>query len=391
MAHNLTGMENEVKSAVDAPLDQLFAAHQRFLLRDLEVVRGVLYPGVDLAHPAVRAALRPWDGTRVSRPTPYGTELTLVRRVAPRLRERWWLHVLLLLGTLFSTTLAGAFLAGWMPRDFTLVSLGAVSIPIPAGMFLPELGPGLWFSLPMMAVLLAHELGHYALARRHGMDVSPPYFIPAPYFVSLIGTFGAFIRLRSPLVNRAALLDVGAAGPLAGFALALPAAALGLWMSGPLAADAVVEGPGRFFLAYGSDPLLPVGGSLGWHALAWLLAPAGPLVLHPVAVVGWVGFFFTALNLLPVSQLDGGHILYALFGKRQQAVGVAFLVALLGLGFWWSGWWVWAVLILILGRGRIGHPQVAFPEAGVGAARRRVGWACIALFVVTFIPLPFSL
>lgn len=394
VAHNLTGVENEVKSAVDPLLDRLFAVHHRVLLHDLEVVRGVLHPGLHAAHPGVRAALAPWPGPRYTRTTPYGEELTLVRRTRPRLRERWWLHALLLLGTLFTTTLAGAFLAGWMPQSLFVLSLGPVSIPLPAGMFLADLGPGLAFSLPMMAVLLAHELGHYSLARRHGMDVSPPFFFPAPYFLSLIGTFGAFIRLRSPLVNRAALLDVGAAGPLAGFALALPAAVVGLWLSAAPSPDGpypVVDPSGRFLLAYGTDPLLEVGGSLGFHALAALVAPAGPVVLHPLAVVGWVGFFFTALNLLPVAQLDGGHILYALFGRRQQAVGVAFLALLLVLGWWWNGWWFWAVLILALGRGRVRHPQVAFAEGEVGPARRRVGWACILLFLLAFIPFPVSL
>jgi membrane-associated protease RseP (regulator of RpoE activity) len=375
---------------VTPDLDLLFAVRHEVFLHDLEVVHGVLRPGLSPADPAIRTLLHRWTGTRFVRALPDGgAEVTLVRRAHPRPRERWWLHALLLLGALFTTTLSGAFLAGWEPRAFRMIGQSPVDIPVPVGMFLPELLPGLWFSLPLMTILLAHESGHYAAARRHGMDVSPPYLLPAPYFLSLIGSFGAFIRLRSPLVNRAVLLDVGAAGPLAGFAVALPVAALGLWLSHPLPAGTVVEGGHRFVLLYGAAPAFSVAGSLGFHALAALAAPSGPLVLHPLAVAGWAGFFFTALNLLPVSQLDGGHVLFALLGARQRWVGVAFLGALVLLGFLWSGWWVWAVLVLAVGRGRVRHPSVWDPRLEIGGWRRAAAWACIVVFALTFVPLPF--
>lgn len=373
-----------------APIDLLFAVRHTVLLHDLEVVRGLLHPGLDPAGPEVRHALARWPGRSFVRVLPDGiAEVTLSRRALPRPRERWWLHALLLAATLAATALAGAFLAGWEPRNVRVFTLGPVDIPVPVGMFLPDLLPGLLFSVPLMTILLAHESGHYALARRHGMDVSPPYFLPAPYFLSLIGTFGAFIRLRSPVLNRAVLLDVGAAGPLAGFVPALLATAAGLALSDPLPPGVVLEEGFRFVLRYGAEPALPVGGSLLFHALAALFAPAGPVVLHPLAVAGWVGFFFTALNLLPIAQLDGGHVLYALFGKRQRWAGGAFLVVLLALGFWWYGWWFWAALVLLLGRGRVRHPQVWDPRLELDAPRRAAAWACIVVFVLTFVPLPF--
>ena len=389
MAHNLTRVQGEVKSAVTPPFDTIFALRGQLLLGDLEVVRGLLHPGLEPRDPEVRAFLDAWPGRHFLRAGPGGVEATLVRRARPRPRERWWLHALLLAGTVLATTLSGAFLAGWEPREVHVFALGGIDIPVPVGMFLPELLPGLLFSVPLMTILLAHESGHYALARHHGMDVSPPYFLPAPYFLSLIGTFGAFIRLRSPTLNRAVLLDVGAAGPLAGFVPAVAAAAVGLWLSDPLPARYVLEGGQRFVLLYGPQPALPLGASLGFHALAALFAPAGPVVLHPVAAAGWIGFFFTSLNLLPVSQLDGGHVLYALFGRAQRWVGIAFLAALLLLGFRWSGWWFWAALVLLLGRGRVRHPRVWDPSLELDGWRRAAAWACIAIFVLAFVPLPF--
>ncbi|CAA9338681.1 MAG: hypothetical protein AVDCRST_MAG68-2913 [uncultured Gemmatimonadetes bacterium] len=357
---------------------------------DREILFALLLPGLGPDDPAVRGALAGWPGTCWAARVGDGWELVLERRIRPARRERWWLHALLLLGTLFSTSLAGASLAGRDPLGLADHRVLGLPLPLPTGLDAADLASGLLFALPLLGVLLAHELGHYAAARRHGLDVSPPFFIPAPHLVSLIGTFGAFIRLRSPMLHRRMLMDVGAAGPLAGFVLALPLAAVGLAMSrvtGPLP-----HFPGEPSLVVLEGFGLRMGDSLLWMALRALFAPGpGTLLLDPLAVAGWVGLFFTAMNLLPVAQLDGGHILYALLGPRwQRALALLFFVFLLAAGRLWPGWWLWAVLVLLVGRGRVTHPAVLDPRLPLTRAQRLAGWACVAIFVLAFVPVPLS-
>lgn len=385
LAHNLIPAGGEVKSAVP-PFDTLFAAWRVDFPRDLEVVRGTLRPGLHPRDAAVREALAAWPGTADAAPGPFGWHLLLVRRAAPRPRERWWLHAALLLATLASTTFAGALLAGYAP-DPWILPLGPLEVPLPAELSVAGMARGLSFSLPLLAILLAHEMGHYVLARRRMLDASPPWFVPVPWLLSLIGTLGAFIRLRSPLPGRAALLDVGAAGPLAGALVALPVTAAGLALSTP-APRLLYDGAPAVFLAVDGAPQLVLGQSLLFKMLAAAFAPDGvtSLLLHPTALAGWVGLLFTTLNLLPVSQLDGGHVVYALVGGRQRWIGAAMLAALLALGFAWPGWWLWAGLILVVGRGRLAHPPVLDDAFPLDPARRAVAWACIALFLLTFVP-----
>ncbi|HEX2190806.1 MAG TPA: site-2 protease family protein [Longimicrobiaceae bacterium] len=367
----------------------VFATYRVVVLRREEIVQGVLHPELGADAPPVRSLLEGWPGARFVREGPAGTEVTLLRRTVPPTPERWWLHALLFLLTLFTTTVSGALFAG---RDVLLwagVPLGAWTVPVPIPVVSAQLVPGLWFSVPLLGLLLAHELGHYLAARRWRLDVSPPYFIPAPVPLNLIGTFGAFIRLRSPMLNRTLLLDVGAAGPLASFALSLPLAAVGLSLS---RVDSLVyDTPTRFVVPVGSGEALFVGGSPVFHALAALLAPGGVVVLHPFALAAWLGLFVTMLNLFPLSQLDGGHVLYALAGRGQRWAALAFMAALLLLGTVWSGWWVWAVLILVLGRGSLAHPRVFDPDHPLSPGRRAVGWACVAVLALTFAPVPFAL
>ncbi len=369
----------------------VFAAYRVVMLRHEEIVHGVLHPGLEADAPEVRSLLEGWPGARYVRTTPLGTEVTLLRRTVPPVRERWWLHLLLFLATLLTTTLSGALFAG---RDVLLwsdVPLGSWTVQVPVAILTAQLVPGLWFSLPLLGVLFAHEMGHYLVARRRGLDVSPPYFIPAPVPLNLIGTFGAFIRLRSPMVNRAVLLDVGAAGPLASFFLSLPLAAAGLRLS-RVVDSTLYDTSTRFLVPVGTDASIPVGGSLAFEALAAVFAPGGgTVVLHPFALAAWLGLFVTALNLFPLSQLDGGHVVYALAGRRQGYVARVFLAALLGLGFLWPGWWLWAGLVLAVGRGSVAHPPVFDPDYPLSRARRAVGWGCVAILVLTFVGVPFPL
>jgi membrane-associated protease RseP (regulator of RpoE activity) len=367
----------------------LFITYRAVQVRDDEIVQGLLLPGLDTEHPSVRYLLDRWDGTHFARPTPFGEELTLVRRSAARPTERWWLHGLLFLLTVLTTTAAGARFLGHEPFPFAMLALGPIGFPFPAAFEAAALLPGLVFSVPLVAILFVHEMGHYLVARRHRMDVSPPYFIPSPR-INVIGTFGAFIRLRSPIINRAMLLDVGAAGPIASFVLSIPILAAGLLLS-TSAAYPVGPPPTGFAVMLGEYPIF-IGGSLLVHALAWLFAGAGDVVvLHPLAFAGWLGLFVTALNLFPLSQLDGGHILYALVRDRQPHLGLAFLGLLLVLGNFWWGWWFWAALILLLGRGSIRHPAVFDPEFPIRGVRRHIGWACIVIFLLTFVPVPFRI
>lgn len=367
-----------------------FAAWRVVELHDQQVFQARLAPGLTLADPRVRASLGRWPGRTYAQPGPDGVEVTLARRIRPRPRERWWLHLLLLALTLLTATVAGALLVDGDPLRLRIVSPGGIAIPVPTRLTAAALAPGLWFSVPLLVILGTHELGHYALARRHGMDVSPPYFVPAPWFISLIGTFGAFIRLRSPLLNRAVLLDVGAAGPLAGFALSVPAMALGLAWSEPIQrVPPWMRGVRMGVVANGE--LLPMGES-ALVALLRALSPVGDatfVALHPLAVAAWLGFFFTALNLFPVSQLDGGHVVFALSRRLHQPVGVATVVLLLALSWAWTGWLVWVALVMAIGRGRLRHPPVFDPEFRLSPARRAVAWACIAIFFLTLVPIPF--
>ncbi|MCL6481372.1 MAG: site-2 protease family protein [Firmicutes bacterium] len=234
---------------------------------------------------------------------------------------------------------------------------------------------GMPFAFTLLGILLAHELGHFFACRYYGIAASYPYFLPAP---TLIGTFGAFIRIRSPMVNRTALFDVGLAGPVVGFLFAAPALALAI------AHSKVVPGAAETAPVVFGAPLLEV-------LLATLLRPGvdvGDLLLHPVGRAAWVGLFATALNLLPVGQLDGGHIVYALCRHHHRRISLACLLALLllGIGFW-PGWLAWAVLLLLLG---YRHP--ALLDGGAPLDRRRHLWAVIALviFLLCFVPVPFA-
>lgn len=368
-----------------------FATWRLVELHDQQVFQARLNPGLTLRDPAVRQALSRWPGRVYAQSGPDGVEVTVARRGRPRPRERWWLHLVLLVATLVTATLAGAGLVDGDPLRFQSVSMGGLAIPLPTRLTPESLAPGLWFSLPLLVILGGHELGHYGLARRHGMDVSPPYFIPAPPFISLIGTFGAFIRLRSPLLNRAVLLDMGAAGPLVGFVLSLPAVLLGLRMS-----ERVPDMPPEATASIGfvvDQYYLEMGESLGFMLLRALTPMAGPgfVDLHPLAVAGWMGLFFTALNLIPVGQLDGGHVTYSLWPRGHRVLGMLTLAFLLVMGLRWMGWIAWAVLVLAVGRGRVVHPPVFDSRFRLNGPRAAIAWACIVIFVLTFIPVPFEL
>jgi membrane-associated protease RseP (regulator of RpoE activity) len=256
----------------------------------------------------------------------------------------------------------------------------------------------------LLAVVVAHELGHLAAARLHRVQTSPPYFIPFP--LGLPGMLGAFIRLPSLLPSRAAVLDIGAAGPLAGFAVALPLLLLGY--SSSAAALAVTGGrPGAIFQSPASlvlallhhQPLIDPSSSaplLGHSLLTWLAArltrgalPSQLMVQPgPVALGAWVGLYVTMLNLLPVGQFDGGHVCHAIFGRRAQDLGRLFSWLVLALGLFAS--WSWLVLFALIRALGLSHPE-PLDTRPVETWRRGVALACLAVFALSFVPVAFWL
>jgi membrane-associated protease RseP (regulator of RpoE activity) len=232
---------------------------------------------------------------------------------------------------------------------------------------------GLPFSLTLISILLVHELGHFFACRYYGIDSSYPYFLPAP---TLIGTFGAFIRIRSPILNRKALFDVGISGPAAGFVLALPILAAGVYFS------KIVPGAQKdAFVIFGNPPLMRF-----FIALFHPGVRASDVLLSPVALAAWVGLFATALNLLPIGQLDGGHILYSVATEAHRRISlIAGVVLFLMAIFSWTGWIVFAILVFFLG---YRHPPLL--DSWTPLDRKRRAWALIALviFLLCFTPTP---
>jgi len=246
---------------------------------------------------------------------------------------------------------------------------------------------GLPYGLGVMLILGVHEMGHYFAARYHGVPVSLPYFIPIPF---ALGTFGAFIRLPPLLKTRRQLFDIGVAGPLAGLAVAVPALALGLQWSAVLPVDATTAADTHMAqgVSVNASILLALVSKV---AIGETLSTGHYLVLHPLAFAGWLGLMITALNLLPVGQLDGGHISHALFGRgRAQGIGSATLFVLVALGlFVWSGLLFWALVVFFIA-GRPGMPPMEDVTV-LDGRRRAVAWGSFALLALILLPLPHAL
>ncbi|HET6488167.1 MAG TPA: site-2 protease family protein [Syntrophales bacterium] len=236
---------------------------------------------------------------------------------------------------------------------------------------------GIPFSFTLLLILGCHELGHWVASRRHGVNVSYPYFIPGP---TLVGTFGAFIAMKSPISDRNALIDIGAAGPLAGLAVTIPVLFIGLSLSQVVPA-VQTEGVG-----------IHLGECALFSTVNWIvngtIAPDQDVILHPVAFAGWIGLLVTSLNLIPVGQLDGGHIIYAIFGPRQREVAWMVVGLLLVLGFLgWEGWLIWGGILLILG---VRHPPVIYDWGELDNRRLAIGYLAMFCFALTFMPIPFT-
>jgi membrane-associated protease RseP (regulator of RpoE activity) len=240
---------------------------------------------------------------------------------------------------------------------------------------------GLWYSLTVLGILGCHEMGHYVACGRYGVDASRPYFLPAP--LPLTGTLGAFIRIRSRIPSRVALFDIGIAGPIAGFVVAVPALFIGLWLSEIVALPA------------DQSNLVELGEPLLFQWAAWLVfgdvADGYSINMHPMAFASWFGLLATALNLFPVAQLDGGHISYAVLGRRSIYVTLGMLLAAIGLtvvSSSWIAWTVMMVLMLLLVGPR--HPPTLDDEAPLEAKRYWLALFALIMLIVCFTPAPIE-
>lgn len=292
-------------------------------------------------------------------------------RPKPKFRDRRWLHLGLLLFTLLTTTLVGADHYAAFLLDFQRGPL-----PLATSQLIVR---GLWYSGTILVILGTHELGHYLACRYYQVDASLPFFIPAPL---LTGTLGAFIRIREPIPTKQILFDIGAAGPFAGFVFAVPALFIGLSLS------RVVRIPENFPALWLGEPLL-------FKAAAWLIWGSIPdgysLNMHPMAFAAWFGLLATALNLFPVGQLDGGHIAYAVLGRRSTQLTLVAIAIAIVLTFVSTSWLVWTVLMILMTLS-FGprHPRTLDEHVPLDRARIWLAVAALVIFALCFTPNPIE-
>jgi membrane-associated protease RseP (regulator of RpoE activity) len=327
-------------------------------------------------------------------------EIALVRSLPPPRPSNPWINLILFVLTVISVLFSGAI--------FTYEAASSETLAESVSQIFRNLASGIPFAVGLMSILLAHEFGHYIAGRRHGAQVSLPYFLPFP--LSILGTLGAFIQLKAPTRNKKALFDIGAAGPLAGLVVAIPVLLIGLSRSEldqipfyiPPDQSFTLEGNSVLYLLakfavfreFLPEPM-SYGGTL--PLLYWLRyfftgypMPFGAtdVIIDPLAWAGWAGLLVTAINLIPAGQLDGGHVMYTLFGKKAARIWPYILIALVLLGFVWPTWWLWAGLIFFLGR------YYAEPMDQITPLDRRrkiLAVVTLVIFLLVFIPVPLRI
>jgi membrane-associated protease RseP (regulator of RpoE activity) len=288
-----------------------------------------------------------------------------------------WVHVVLLALTVVSTTFLGAAHYFGFAQGFNASPDVALNFADPA-VYLN----GLWYSGTILAILGCHELGHYVACRYYGVDASLPFFLPAPPpFV--FGTLGAFIRIRSRIPSRVALFDIGLSGPIAGFLIALPALFFGLAMS------RIEKLPETFAGFELGEPLL-------FRAAAWIIwgdvADGTSINMHPMAFAAWFGLLATALNLFPIGQLDGGHVAYAVLGRRSSIISLLMILVAVGLAIFVSmSWALWSVLLVVM-LFVVGphHPPTLDDDAFLGRSRIVLAIVGLIMLIVCFTPAPIE-
>lgn len=282
------------------------------------------------------------------------------------------IHLILFILTVVTTILAGIQLS---IIDYTaLINMGIVAyFRNNPGIILS----GVSYSFAILLILGFHEMGHFYHSRKYGVNATLPYFIPAPPFIFIVGTFGAVIKIKSPINFRKPLVEIGAAGPIASFLLSIPVTIIGLKLS-------------RIVTAVPADSSIVFGESIIFRLLSQLvfgnsLPPNSSIFMHPLAFAGWFGFFATALNLIPIGQLDGGHLAYALLGKNFNKFSRLIFFIIIPLGILWPGWFIWAIMLIFLG---IKHPRVYDDNKPLTPREILLIGANIIIFILCFIPRP---
>jgi membrane-associated protease RseP (regulator of RpoE activity) len=286
-------------------------------------------------------------------------EISIAFRPKPEKREeKKWVNFLLLAITFLTTLAAGAIQQGVNPF-----------VPI------VNILNGLPFSLSIMIILGSHELGHYFMAKKNKVDTTLPYFIPGP---TIIGTFGAVIKMKSPIRDKNSLVEIGAAGPIVGFIFATIALLIGLSLS------SVITPMGEEGIVLGNSILIKFLTNLFFSDLP----KTKDVLFHPIAFAGWLGYLVTAINLLPVGQLDGGHILYALVGEKHRIIGYSIFGAVILLIPLWPGWAIWAILFLVI---KFKHPPPLDSVSPLSRKHKIIGIIALIIFILTFMPVPFNI
>lgn len=369
---------------------------QNFLVR----FRGQLTGDSVRAYDEIATASKPYHLTPLFRKDNEQAVILLVEGVANPKPSNPWINLGLFIATVFSVLYAGALYSYNGPSPDNL--LGQLLAP------LKYLKLGIPFAVSLLAILLAHEFGHYLAGRYHKTVVTLPYFIPFP--LSPFGTMGAAIQLKEPPKNKRILLDIGLAGPIAGLVVAIPVLIYGLTLSkiAPLptsiGGDFVLQIEGNSIIYLLSKYLvfhqwLPV--PLDFNGLPPLLywiryfftgepSPLGGLdvIINPIAWAGWAGLLVTALNLIPAGQLDGGHLAYTWLGKKALYLWPFILVGLVLLGFVWSGWWLWALLIFFLGRL---YAEPLDQITPLNRSRKALAILGLVIFLLVFMPVPLKI
>lgn len=290
----------------------------------------------------------------------------IVKKPEGKKRKPVWVNIVLLIATVFTTTLAGSL--QWVDIDqvdwMNMVSL-------------QYLWQGfLFFSIPLLLILGVHEMGHYYASKKHHVDASLPFFIPLPP-PFLLGTFGALISTREPIPDRKALIDIGSAGPLCGFLVAIPVSLVGFYLMQQNPIPLPSNGASIILL----PPLL-----LQW--MQSLFSIPDNFVIHPTLFAGWVGIFLTAVNLLPTGQLDGGHVARAVLKEKHKYISWVVIFVLAGLSFFYTGWLMFAIIILLF----IGtqHQPPLNEITRLDSKRKFLGLVILIIFILSFAPIPFS-
>jgi membrane-associated protease RseP (regulator of RpoE activity) len=303
----------------------------------------------------------------------------------PPTRDRPWLHLVLLLLTIASTTFVGG--CHYLSFDQAFDSVPPMN-DVDGRSFILNIFSqpsfylnGLWYSLTVLGILGCHEMGHYVACLRYGVDATRPYFLPAP--LPLTGTLGAFIRIRSRIPSKVALFDIGIAGPIAGFVVAVPALFIGLSLSD------VVR------LPEDQSQLMSLGEPLLFRFASWLVFgtvdEGYSINMHPMAFAAWFGLLATALNLFPIAQLDGGHISYAVLGHRSLWITLAMVVVAIGLTFLSSSWIAWTVMLVVM-LVVVGprHPPTMDDYTPLDATRLWLALFALVMLIVCFTPAPIE-